>query len=53
MKKVLFVLLRTILLHAVFVLLLLGLTGIYYFLRGEIEGTGFTPRSYAEVPHNQ
>jgi uncharacterized protein len=53
MKKVLFVLLRTILLHAVFVLLLLGLTGIYYFLRGEIEGTGFLPRSYAEVPHNQ
>jgi membrane protease YdiL (CAAX protease family) len=26
---------------------------LYYFLRGEIEGTGFAPRSYAEVPHNQ
>lgn len=53
MKKVLLVLLRTILLHVVFVALLLGLTGLYYFLRGEIEGTGFSPRSYAEVPHNQ
>lgn len=53
MKKVLLVLLRTVLLHVVFVAVLLGLTGLYYFLRGEIEGTGFSPRSYAEVPHNQ
>lgn len=53
MKKVLWVLLRTILLHAIFVILLLGLTGLYYFVRGEIEGTGFKPLSYAEIPHNQ
>ena len=53
MKKVLRVLFRTILLHGVFVVLLLGLTGLYYFLRGEIEGTGFSPRSYAEIPLNQ
>ena len=53
MKKGLFIVLRTILLHVVFLALLLGLTGLYYFVRGEIEGTGFRPRSYAEIPINQ